>query len=419
MRRFAPTRVWYLLRGGSALGDTLVWVLAPVYFVTTVGMSPLQLVLVGTFMELTVFLFEVPTGIVADVYSRRLSTVIGFLVMGLAIGFVALVPEAWAVILGWSVWGFGYTFTSGAADAWLADEIGADNIRPVYLRSAQLGRVVALFAIAASVALGLIALWVPILVGGSVIFATGLALALVMPETGFNPAPREAAEGALRAMARTGRSGAKLVRRTPVLLLILAISASWGAWSEGYDRLADAHVIRDVGLPSFAGFSFIVWFGVISAASLVLAIFVARPVNRRLEHAGQLTVTRALLALNGALIATVVVFGLAGAFWLALLAMLLTGVARSLAMPLFSSWLNQSITDSSVRATVMSITNQADAVGQWTGGPVIGAIGNAFGIRAALVAGAFLLSPAVALYGRAVRHDGREPELEGVAEAPA
>jgi DHA3 family tetracycline resistance protein-like MFS transporter len=88
-------------------------------------------------------------------------------------------------------------------------------------------------------------------------------------------------------------------------------------------------------------------------------------------------------------------------------------------MPLFMSWLNQSIEDSTVRATVMSITSQADAVGQWTGGPMIGAIGNAFGIRAALVVGAFLLSPAVALYGRALRHGGREPELEGVAEAPA
>lgn len=419
MRQTDPTRVWYLLQGGSALGDTLVWVVAPVYFVTTVGMSPLQLVLVGTFMELTVFLFEVPTGIVADVYSRRLSTVVGFLVMGLAIVFVASVPEAWAVMLGWSVWGFGYTFTSGAADAWLADEIGVENVRPVYLRSAQIRRVVALAAIAASVGLGLVALWLPILVGGGVILATGVALALVMPEQGFRPAKRPEAEGALRAMARTGRRGARLVRRTPLLLLILAISASWGAWSEGYDRLAEAHLIRDVGLPSFAGLSFVVWFGVISAASLFLAIFVAGPANRRLERAGQLTITRILLALDLVLVASVVLFGLAGAFWLALVAMLVTNVARSLAMPLFRSWLNQSISDSSVRATVMSITNQADAVGQWTGGPAIGVIGNAFGIRAALVTGAFLLTPAVALYGRALRHGGREPELESASPVGA
>ena len=85
-------------------------------------------------------------------------------------------------------------------------------------------------------------------------------------------------------MIGTGRAGARLVRRTPVLLLILAISAFWGAWSEAYDRLGEAHVIRDVGLPSFAGLSFIVWFGVISAASLLLSLFVARPANRRLER---------------------------------------------------------------------------------------------------------------------------------------
>jgi DHA3 family tetracycline resistance protein-like MFS transporter len=416
MRRAAPIRVWYLLQGGSALGDSIVWVIAPVYFVQTVGMSPLQLVLVGTFMELTVFLFEVPTGIVADVYSRRLSTVIGVFVMGAAIVFVGAVPEAWAVIVGWSVWGFGYTFTSGATDAWLADEIGAENVRPVYLRSAQLGRAVALVAIGASVALALISLRLPIVVGGAIFIALGLTLAAVMPETGFKPAPREATEGALRTMATTGRAGARLVRRTPVLLLILGLSASWGAWSEGYDRLREAHILRDVGLPSFLGLSFVVWFGVIAAASLVLSIVVARPANRRLEHANQLTVTRVLLAIDVVLIGGVVAFALAGAFWLALVALLLTDTARGLARPLYTSWLNQSIRDSTVRATVMSITNQADAVGQWTGGPAIGWIGNAFGIRAALVVGASFLSPAVALYARAIRHGGREPELEALPE---
>jgi DHA3 family tetracycline resistance protein-like MFS transporter len=419
VRRADPTRVWYLVQGGSALGDTLVWVLAPVYFVKTVGMSPLQLVLVGTFMELTIFTFELPTGIVADVYSRRLSTVVGYLIMGLAIVFVALTPEGWAVILGWSVWGLGYTFTSGATDAWLADELGADHVRPVYLRGAQVGRVVALAGIPISVALGILDLWLPILAGGCVIFSVGVSLAFLMPETGFRPARRTRADSPLRVMARTGLTGARLVRRSPLLLLILAIAASWGAWSEGYDRLAEPHLLRDLTLPSFFGLSYVAWFGVIAAASLLLALVVARPVNRRLERAGRQAVTWVLLALDLVLIAGVVVFGLVGLFWLALTAMLLTNVARSLAMPLFTSWLNQSIENSQVRATVMSITSQADAVGQWTGGPAIGAIGNAFGIRAALVVGAFFLTPAVALYGRALRHGGREPELADIAEAAA
>jgi MFS transporter, DHA3 family, tetracycline resistance protein len=401
-----PVRVWYLRTAGSALGDTLVWTLAPVYFVTVVGMSPLQLVLVGTFMELTIFVCEVPTGIVADLVSRKLSIVIGYLVMGAAIVFGGGVAEPWAVMVAWSVWGFGYTFTSGATDAWLADELDAENVRPVYLRGAQVGRICALVAIGGSVALGLVSLRLPVIAGGGVIFAVGVVLAFAMQEHGFVPAPRDAAESTLRAMIGTGRAGARLVRRTPVLLLILAVSAFWGAWSEAYDRLGEAHVIRDVGLPAFAGLSFIVWFGVISAASLLLSLVVARPANRRLEHAPRETITRVLLFADLALIATVAVFGLAGAFWLALLAMLATNTVRGLVAPLFSSWVNQSITDSSVRATVFSITSQADAIGQWTGGPALGAIGNVFGIRAALVLGASLLSPAVALYARAIRRGG-------------
>ena len=401
-----PVRVWYLRTAGSAVGDTLVWTLAPVYFVTAVGMSPLQLVLVGTFMELTIFVCEVPTGVVADVVSRKLSIVIGYLVMGAAIVFCGVVAQPWAVMAAWSLWGFGYTFTSGATDAWLADEIGVENVRPVYLRAAQVGRLCALGAIGGSVALGLISLRLPVIVGGVVIFAVGLVLAAVMREHGFVPAPRDEAASTVRAMVATGRAGARLVRRTPVLLLILAISAFYGAWSEAYDRLGQAHIIRDVGVPSFAGLSFVVWFGVISAASLLLSLLVARPANRRLEHAPRQTITRVLLFADVALIATVAVFGLAGAFWLALVAMLATNTIRGLVGPLFSSWLNQSITDSRVRATVFSITSQADAIGQWTGGPGIGAIGNIFGIRAALVLGASLLSPAVALYARAVRRDG-------------
>src|ERR1700704_5647116 len=157
-----PVRVWYFRTAGSALGDTLVWTLAPVYFVTVVGMSPLQLVLVGTFMELTIFICEVPTGIVADVVSRKLSIVIGYLVMGVAIVFCGVVAQPWAVMAAWSVWGFGYTFTSGAIDAWLADEIGVENVRPVYLRSAQVSRLCALAAIGGSVALGLVSLRLPV-----------------------------------------------------------------------------------------------------------------------------------------------------------------------------------------------------------------------------------------------------------------
>ena len=87
-------------------------------------------------------------------------------------------------------------------------------------------------------------------------------------------------------------------------------------------------------------------------------------------------------------------------------------LARSLLGPLYTTWLNRQITDSSVRATVLSISGQANAVGQATGGPVLGVVGNTFGIPAAIVAGALTVLPAAALYARALRHDGVEPELQ-------
>ena len=66
---------------------SLGWVVAPVYFIRDVGMSPLELVLAGTALEVAYTLFEVPTSVVADTFSRRVSVVVAQVVMGVAFGF--------------------------------------------------------------------------------------------------------------------------------------------------------------------------------------------------------------------------------------------------------------------------------------------------------------------------------------------
>lgn len=54
------------------------------YYVNMLGLNPFQLALVGTALEVTIVLLEIPTGLVADLYGRRLSVVIGTLVLGAA-----------------------------------------------------------------------------------------------------------------------------------------------------------------------------------------------------------------------------------------------------------------------------------------------------------------------------------------------
>jgi hypothetical protein len=72
---------------------------------------------VGTTLEGCIFLFEVPTGVVADVYSRRLSIIIGFFLIGAGFIVEGSFPVFGAVLLSQVFWGIGYTFTSGATES--------------------------------------------------------------------------------------------------------------------------------------------------------------------------------------------------------------------------------------------------------------------------------------------------------------
>ena len=78
-------RVYYWLTAGQTFFFCLITTVNMVYQVTVVGLSPLELVLVGTTLELVCFVFEVPTGLLADLKSRRLSVLIG--VAGMGAGF--------------------------------------------------------------------------------------------------------------------------------------------------------------------------------------------------------------------------------------------------------------------------------------------------------------------------------------------
>jgi DHA3 family tetracycline resistance protein-like MFS transporter len=105
----------------------MMFVTMSLYEATVAGLTPVQLILVGTALEISAFVFEVPTGIVADVYSRRLSIIIGYVLMGLGFLVEGFFPAFLPILLAQIIWGLGYTFTSGATQAWITDEIGEDD----------------------------------------------------------------------------------------------------------------------------------------------------------------------------------------------------------------------------------------------------------------------------------------------------
>ena len=163
MRPLSPRAVYFGLQFGSHLPT---WVVVSVYLVRELHFSPLQLVLMGTAMEAAVFLCEVPTGVVADTYSRRLSLIIGYLGMGVAWAAVGLVSAPGLIIALWAVWGVSYTFTSGAEQAWITDEVGLENVGNVFLRGARYAQVGAVVGLFAQVGIGVVSLRAGVIAGG-------------------------------------------------------------------------------------------------------------------------------------------------------------------------------------------------------------------------------------------------------------
>jgi MFS transporter, DHA3 family, tetracycline resistance protein len=413
--RLSARTVYYASELWISLAFSVSFTVSAVYFVRDVGMNPLQLVLVGTVMELAVFVFEVPTGVVADTYSRRLSIIIGWVVFGVGLIVAGAVVSFPVVLLGWAIWGIGWTFQSGALQAWITDEVGVDEVGRVFARAEQFAYAGALVGIGISVAAALHSPRLAVVLGGVLTIGFGIAAAFVMPETGFTRRPSEERDTAFRELRRTARNGVRYTRAQPLILLIMAITFFAGASTEAFDRLKEAHLLENVGLPDLWGLDAVAWFGVLGAGSLLLGIAAQQVLIRRFERVGSAGLARLLALLTAVQAVAMLAFALSGELLLAVCAYWIYYRTRNASGPRYNAWLNRNISDSSVRATVISISNQSDAIGQVAGGPALGAIGTVWGLRAALVAGASLLLPALALYGRAIRHEGREPEL---AELP-
>ncbi|MCY3946222.1 MAG: MFS transporter [Anaerolineaceae bacterium] len=395
-------RVWLLWSGGQALLSSLAFTAIMIYRITEVGLSPLELVLVGTVMEMVVFLFEIPTGVVADVHSRRLSMLIGTVLIGLAFILEGLVPAFGALLLAQAIWGLGYTFTSGASEAWISDEIGEEAASRAFLRGAQAGTVAGLLGIVGSILLASIQINLPIVLAGVLMLALAGLLALVMPERHFSPLAREERDS-WRAMRATLRAGLDLLRRRPVLRLVLLVELIAGLYSEGYERLWQKHILDSFTLPTVGGLQLqpVAWFGLYQLVASVGVIGLTELLGRRVRLTRQGPVMRALLLLNLAIVAGIAVFSLTDSLALAALALLVLTATRAAAIPVSNAWLNQSA-EPEIRATLFSLHGQVNSIGQVVGGPPAGLIGQR-SLRAALLASGVVQTCSLPLLGLALR----------------
>jgi MFS transporter, DHA3 family, tetracycline resistance protein len=413
-RSMSSYRLYLAMSLTGVFVDTMYFTIATIYRVQVAHLNALQLVLVGTVMESAIFVFQVPTGVIADVFSRRSAIIIGIFIRGAAFVLEGSFPYFPAILVAQALWGLGYTFTAGAVEAWIAGEVGEERIGRTFLRGTQIGQLGALGGIALGVALASIRLNVPLVTAGVLTLSQGIALLLLMHER-KDIQVTNTEQTSWQQMTGTIRSGIQLIRARPVLLTILGIGLFIGLYSEGYDRLNTAHFLKDVTLPPLGGFSYVVWFGIMQVGSILLSLGAVELAIRHIDMKSHLQVARTLLAMVSLLVLCLIGFGQSGSFALALLFFWLIAVLRDIIDPLYTSWLAQH-TDPKIRATVISFGGQLDAFGQIVGGPPLGLLGLVRGIRTALVASGIVLSPACALLARTLWQRHEAITLESSAE---
>jgi DHA3 family tetracycline resistance protein-like MFS transporter len=399
----AKARTVYLTSSAAwGFATRLMWTTYIVFATVELGLDPLQLVLLGTVLETTYLLLEVPTGVLADTVSRRLSVVLGvigsgiaFLILGFSAGFVGAVVSN-------VIWGVCATLESGADVAWLTDEVGEPEAQRLYVVGDQVWHAAAVGGTVGGVALAIVAgTRVPVIVGAGVIVLTGIWMAFAMPERGFTKPEREEGAGRSRQLVRTFRGGVAEVRGHPVLGLILVVALLYGMASEGWDRLSDLQVLTGVGLDPTGGTRTYVALGVLELVSILLGLGLLTYVKRRVHLHGHAHIARVLGVIDAAMFVAVIAFALTGNLAVALITSWIVGGLRSVREPIVTAWVNQGL-DPATRATVNSMTTQVHAVGEASAGPVLGAIGNR-SVPLALVVSGILRLPALLLYRRAIR----------------
>jgi MFS family permease len=365
------------------------WLVTSVYLVVDAGLSPAQLVLIGSVQSAFALVCEVPAGVIADTISRKWSLVISQVLMGTAMLATGLFESFPALLATQVLWGISWTFASGSDVALITDELDRpDQINFVLARSAR--------AQLTGAATGLIALgglaWatrrdLTIVIAGTAMMSLGLYVALRFTEHNF--VPTRTARWA--ASWTTFRRGVTLVRRSRAILLIFAATFLVNGASDAAGRLTQKQLL-DVGLPTRP--DPILWFTGLGVIGLIVGALVLRLVRKRINGRHAAT-DYALAALVGVLAMLLLAFArdpVVGA----IAVVLLSGIVNPLTRIISTIWINTRTT-ADIRATTHSFLAQLEYVGEIVCGLTIAAVARLTTLPLALTACAILFAATAVL----------------------
>ncbi len=371
-------RIYLVLLLLHTLAASFIWGINTL-FLLDAGLSNAGAFAANAFFTAGQVLFEVPTGVVADIRGRRVSYLLGTLTLTIAtllyLWMWRLHAPLWAWALASMLLGLGFTFFSGAVEAWLVDALTATGFTGHLDAVFAKGQVVEGIAmLTGSVAGGFIAqatnLGVPYLVRAGILVITFVTALILMRDTGFERKrgrPIAQMKQVLRGALDYG------LRNRPARWVMLAAPFAGGVTIFGF-YAAQPYLLQLYAKPKAYGI-----------AGLAAAVFAAAQIAGGLlvNYLARMFRRRTTVLLTSTVLSVVVLALLAvlQSFWMAIALLVFWSLIFAASTPVRQAYLNGLI-ESDQRATVLSFDSLLASTGGVLFQPPLGRVADVWGYPA-------------------------------------
>lgn len=374
----------------STFASSFIWGVNTL-FLLDAGLSITEAFAANAFFTVGQVIFEVPTGVVADTVGRRVSYLLGAATL---FGSTLFYLYLWQISGPFWLWaissvllGLGFTFFSGATEAWLVDGLNASNYKGTLDSAFAKGQIANGIAMLSGTVLGGIVaqatnLGVPYILRSVALALTFVVAFALMKDIGFTPRKRASVRKEVRNILQNSlRHG---LGNPPVRWLMLTAPFTAGVSFYGFYAM-QPYLLELYGSNSY------------SIAGLAAAIVAGAQIVGGLlvPHFGKLFSKRTTLLLTTTITGGVALglIGLIPNFWLALALLVVWGITFAISFPVRQAFINGLI-PSQQRATVLSSDNLMGSAGAAVIQPGLGKVADVWGYAASYVvsAGVSLLS---------------------------
>lgn len=379
-------KMYYLSRAIMGLSFHMLFTAAGLYRIDIAKLEVYQLILIGTALEISIFVFEVPTGIVADLKSRKLSVIIGLFIIGVGSVLEALTPLFFVIFIAQVTWGFGYTFISGALDSWISDETDKMDLEHIVITGSQVYQLASVMGIILAAVIGMGNIRVALYVSGALVFILGFIMIIYMKET-KRVKSKEKQPFFSKYYGHLVK-GLSHIKNNKTLRIMFLIMIFFGLYSEGIDRTYEVYILDGLNFREVLDIPPIWILAIVNASIAILGYLMLFVVKKYLKKGNYIYIWAFNLTLM--MILGILLFAYLPSIYLALFGFIFFSLSREGTYPLLNTILLKN-TPSNIKATVLSSFGQLDAIGQLLSGGLMVLISLWFDIKGLYLITAMLL----------------------------